>query len=206
LELSGSEGEEGEMGEATQLGLMVITCIMMATYIIMGSVCEERKCSFGHETGFILILGLVFSACIFYFSGKTTHWELDARTLFQICIPLILFAEGYNMHRSRFRREISNSMALGILAVIVTFFLHTLLTKCWIELFGIDITTHTFDDEGSVQYSAFGTSEDSSNDVDFFSAPQIMLLAAIFSSIDLLAVMPQIPENLYPKIATIVSG
>jgi hypothetical protein len=80
--LEASEGEESEMSEKTQLALMIFTVIMMAIYIVMGSICEEKKCRFGHETGLILLLGLIFSACIFYFSGKTAHWDLDATILF----------------------------------------------------------------------------------------------------------------------------
>jgi NhaP-type Na+/H+ or K+/H+ antiporter len=129
-----NEGGHGEgISETTQIGLMIVTVCMMIIYIIVGSVCESRKCKFGHETGLILILGLGVSACIFYFSHKTVHWELSAEILFQLCIPLVLFAEGYTMHRSLFAKEISNSMVLGILVVIVTFILHFLLTSLWMH-------------------------------------------------------------------------
>jgi hypothetical protein len=107
-----------------------------------------------------------------------------------------LFAEGYNMHRSLFVREISNSMALGILGVIVTFTLHFWFSYLWLEMFDLNITSYAVDAE-TYEY----VTEQHSFDRHFFSVPQLMILAAIFSSIDLLAVMPQIPEEAYPKIA-----
>jgi NhaP-type Na+/H+ or K+/H+ antiporter len=51
----------------------------------------------------------------------------------------MLFAEGYNMHRSLFMKEISNITILGTLGVIVTFNIHFWLTLLWLSNFGIDI-------------------------------------------------------------------
>jgi hypothetical protein len=102
------------------------------------------------------------------------------------------------MHRLLFVKEISNSMVLGIFGVIMTFFIHFWLTYLWLDLFGIP--THTHSMEILDETYSFST-EAESFDKDFFTVPQIMILSAIFSSIDLLAVMPQVPEETYPKIS-----
>jgi hypothetical protein len=87
-------------------------------------------------------------------------------------------------------------MALGILGVIVTFTLHFWFSYLWLEMFDLNITSYAVDAE-TYEY----VTEQHSFDCHFFLVSQLMILVAIFSSIDLLAVMPQIPEEAYPKIA-----
>jgi hypothetical protein len=95
-------------------------------------------------------------------------------------------------------KEISNSMVLGILGVILTFFLHFWFTYLWLDIFGISIQTHEMTlNEGSFEFDI----QNLDFDKHYFSVSQLMIIAAIFSSIDLLAVMPQVPEETYPKIS-----
>ena len=107
------------------------------------------------------------------------------------------------MHRSLFAKEISNSMVLGMLGVFVTFVLHFTFTYLWLHNFGISVSTsHVTGSGDEIEYHR----EEEFFEDHFFTGPQILCIAAIFSSIDLLAVMPQVSEEDHPRICALISG
>ena len=68
----------------------------MAAYVLIGTLWEKRHIRFGHETGIIVSLGILFGWLITKINQ--VNYELSEAMLFKFCLPLILFAEGYNMH------------------------------------------------------------------------------------------------------------
>ena len=68
----------------------------MAAYVLIGTLWEKRHIRFGHETGIIVTFGILFGWLITKINP--VKYELSEAMLFKFCLPLILFAEGYNMH------------------------------------------------------------------------------------------------------------
>ena len=134
---------------------------------------EIRKCKFGHETGVIILIGLGVSGILFSFNNAHIKESLTANLLFRVCLPLILFAEGYNMHRDIFRKEITNAIMLGILCVFVTFLLHFGGTYWWMTTFGINATTHSYDYNEDGTFDHEHETSVTTNDIgnSFFSIP-----------------------------------
>jgi hypothetical protein len=53
-----------------ELFALMIICTMMLMYILMGSFCEQRKCPFGHATGFIIVVGMLVSYLVWLSNGE----------------------------------------------------------------------------------------------------------------------------------------
>ena len=100
----------------------------MSIYVIIGTFMDTHRCGFGHETGVVILLGMLIAYGI-TFSGRTvTTAHFNPHLLFNICLPLILFAAGYNMRRKRFFENISNITMFGVLSTVVCFVILTSLT------------------------------------------------------------------------------
>ena len=79
---------------------MLLLISFMLIYIVVGSQLAVSKFKFGHETGLIMVMGAILSAFFFFFDFEWRPFKLGPDFLFYYALPLILFAEGYNMHRS----------------------------------------------------------------------------------------------------------
>ena len=51
------------MGDETELGIILFLFILI-TYIVVGSWMEKKHFKFGHETGMIIVVGIVISLII----------------------------------------------------------------------------------------------------------------------------------------------
>ena len=100
----------------------------MSIYVIIGTYMETHKCGFGHETGVVIILGMLIAYAI-TFSGKTVITaQFNPHVLFDFGLPLILFAAGFNMRRKKFFENINNITMFGVLSTVVCFIILTSLT------------------------------------------------------------------------------
>lgn len=119
------EEEYGKYGIVLMLFLIVI-------YVFVGSWMEHKHFKFGHETGAIIIIGVVFSFAIWglarlkakemvkhpghyeWLRNSTknesmklydseymiiNHLEFNTEMFFDVFLPLIIFATGFNMRR-----------------------------------------------------------------------------------------------------------
>ena len=76
---------------------------MLIFYTIIGLFMEHKKPPIGHETGVIVLLGMLISFYIRSVSPDSVELlEFNNLVFFQVCLPLIIFASGYNMKRKKF--------------------------------------------------------------------------------------------------------
>lgn len=120
------------------LALMVhhktLTCIvlfifLLLGYITIGSWMETKHFSVGHETGVIIIIGIIISILMELWTGnnlKIISWSNEI--FFFVLLPLIIFATGYNMRREKFFENISNIVKFGVVGTIITFIIYFSLT------------------------------------------------------------------------------
>ena len=90
---------------------------------------ETKNFSIGHETGVIIIIGIIISALLELWTGnnlKIISWSNDM--FFFVLLPLIIFATGYNMRREKFFENIKNIIKFGVVGTIVTFVVYFSLT------------------------------------------------------------------------------
>ena len=90
---------------------------------------EQKKFIIGHETGVIIIIGMIVSICIMLFDKDSVHMlNFPEEIFFDICLPLIIFASGYNLKRRKFFENIVNIELFGIVGTVLTWLFYSLLT------------------------------------------------------------------------------
>jgi len=64
---------------------------------------EKKQFIFGHETGVIILMGMLISYLVTYFDsseeGDRLVFQFNTTIFFDLALPAILFAAGYNMRR-----------------------------------------------------------------------------------------------------------
>ena len=90
---------------------------------------EVKHFIIGHETGVIIVVGIIVSLILQYWTGDVTKiivWDNDI--FFLILLPLIIFATGYNMRREKFFEFFGNIIKFGVVGTVITFVIYSSLT------------------------------------------------------------------------------
>ena len=87
--MSDSEGEN--------LQIFIIFLCVLILFIFIGAYMEVKQFKFGHETGVILVIGIIISVIAHAVKGEGLTPEFDTHIFFEFALPMILFAAGYNM-------------------------------------------------------------------------------------------------------------
>jgi NhaP-type Na+/H+ or K+/H+ antiporter len=124
-------------------GILAFSCVLIL-YTTIGSWMEIKKFCVCHETGVIIVLGIGISL----FLEKVDHETISiigfsGTLFFDVLLPLIIFATGYNMRRKNFFENIMNIIKFGILGTVLTFIFYSLL---FVILFEFDIEYYNPED------------------------------------------------------------
>lgn len=155
---------------------------------------ESKHLKLGHETGFILVFGMIISWIV----SKTDSEEEADRLVFQfnttiffdLALPAILFAAGYNMRRKEFFKNFTNIVKFGIFGSLFTFVIFVVLTWLVFEYCNIE-----------VYYPDTGTTEPFT-----LTMIEIMLVCSILVSSDIIAAMAILNFEEQPHIFSIILG
>ena len=106
---SGEDEHHNHTGKL--LGIILFSALLIV-YVTVGSYMEIKKFSFGHETGAIILIGMMVSAVVIFVLFFTNDQNIKQSTekvaeafkfpndiFFEVLLPLIIFATGYNMRR-----------------------------------------------------------------------------------------------------------
>ena len=80
---------------------------MLIIYSLIGSYMEKKKPPIFHETGIIIIIGIIIGVILKSINKELVNKDksllLFPKSLFfEILLPLIIFSSGYNMKRKKF--------------------------------------------------------------------------------------------------------
>ena len=90
---------------------------------------EKVKPPIFHETGVIILIGITVSYIIHSQWQNHDKWfEFPKLLFFEVLLPLIILASGYNMKRKKFFQNMANIARFGILATVLTFIIYSLMT------------------------------------------------------------------------------
>lgn len=110
----------------------IVVMLIIILYMVIGAWLEKIHSKFGHESGLIIIIGIVIS-----FIGSNGGHEdfgkmmtFDPTFFFYFCLPPIVFAAGYNMKRKKFFENFSNILMFGLVGTIIQFVIFSTLTYC----------------------------------------------------------------------------
>ena len=167
--------------------------LMLVLYALLGSYLEQNKPPIGHETGFIVALGIGVSIIVMAtkeLQEAEKFLEFPSRVFFNMALPLIIFTSGYNMKRKRFFKNMDNIVKFGIFGTILTFALYSLLTYGAIKLMKIKWPTPIPGGEEDKEPTAI----------------DIMFLCSLLCSSDIIAAVTIVNEEEQPKLFSIVLG
>jgi NhaP-type Na+/H+ or K+/H+ antiporter len=97
---------------------------------------ETKHFLVGHETGVIIIIGIIVSTLMELWTGNNStiiSWKNEV--FFDLLLPLIIFATGFNMRREKFFENISNIVKFGVLGTVITFVIYSSLTYLFFNYF-----------------------------------------------------------------------
>jgi sodium/hydrogen exchanger-like protein 6/7 len=119
-----------------------------------------------------------------------TKLEFNTELFFDVFLPLIIFATGFNMRRQNFFENIVNIAKFGLLGTTLTFVFYTMFTYAAINL--IDFWV----------YSPY-TKDWSILKLDII---EILFVCSIFCSSDIIAAVTIIKFEDQPKLFSIILG
>ena len=171
---------ESEHKDHTTTYIYIMFLFVLIVFVFVGGWMESKHLAFGHETGFIILFGILISYIIDSFS----HDEFDGLAVqfqshyfFDFFLPAILFAAGYNMRRREFFDNFVNIIKFGIFGSLFTWVIFVVLTKLLIDKVGVTMWDPSLNDgEGDYRELHLTTIE-------------IMLICSIFVSSDIIAAM-----------------
>jgi len=135
---------------------------------------EHKRFRFGHETGVIIVLGIIVSIIVYEVDREHGMIpEFNTTIFFDIALPAILFAASYNLRRKEFFNNFVNIAKLGIFGSIFTFVVFFLLNLFVFKVIGIKMYDPNL-----------------KQNVDFeMTVLEIMLVSSIMVSSDIIAAM-----------------
>ena len=165
----------------------------MVLYVLVGTRMETKGCGFGHETGVVIIIGMLVSY-ILNVANEVNIGAFSPDVLFEFGLPMILYAAGYNMRRRRFFDNINNITMFGILSTVLCFIILSSLTYAIFNA-GM-ITKYKYDKEAQTW----------SNMVINEPPMEIFLLCAMLCSSDIIAAVSLVKYRDYPRIFSVLLG
>ena len=78
--------------------------LLMMIIFFGAGIMEKYKPKCGHETGFVVLCGIIFSTIFWYTKGKedVDTFKFSETIFFDFLLPPIIFNSGYNMRRTKF--------------------------------------------------------------------------------------------------------
>lgn len=194
---SGGSDEGGVTNHSMEFVGYMLVCMILILYLTIGSYMELKMFKWGHETGVIILIGIIIGLIYHLIHQGEDHvleWKNDL--FFDLLLPLIIFTTGYNIRRKKFFGNIANISKFGILGTILTFvflssftymlFKFTTITKC-----------KYVDNEGQVDVSCLDWT------LDIYS---IFYMCAILTGSDIIAFVTLVKFEEYPSLFSIVLG
>ena len=117
--------------EQLQLIFYMMLLALLFLKMMVEAYMEKSEPSFGHNTGIIIIVGILMSYAIFQVAQNTDEKEIlsnlqfDPSLFFNLILPCIVFPSGYNMRRKKFFRNIKTIMKFGFVGTMICFAIYT---------------------------------------------------------------------------------
>ena len=109
-----------EEHDHTETYFVLVFLVVLIIFVIVGAYMEQKKFIVGHETGVIILLGMLISF-IFHSVDPTYKIQFNPTVFFDLALPLILVAAGFNMRRKQFFKNFANITKFGIFGSLITY-------------------------------------------------------------------------------------
>ena len=182
----------------------IIYCIFLLTLVvftIIGAYMEQKHFIFGHETGVIILLGMLISYIAYKAGGDSEDYafNFNITVFFDLALPLILFAAGFNMRRKEFFDNFVNITKFGIFGSLFTY----------VFFVGSFYLLFEYVDMGTTDKYVIDEHGHGHTEHDVVFKPEIldiMLFCSILVSSDIVAAMSILKFDECPHIFSIILG
>jgi NhaP-type Na+/H+ or K+/H+ antiporter len=172
---------------------VIFLCVIIF-FVLVGSYMESKHLKFGHETAVVIIVGMLVSLMVSAWDshdeGKRLVFQFNTAIFFDLLLPAILFAAGYNMRRKEFFKNFVNITKFGIFGSLFTFAIYVGLTKLLFAVVDIEM----YDPKTGL------------TEVFVLDTLEIMVVCSILVSSDIIAAMSILNFEEVPHIYSIILG
>lgn len=126
---------------------MIIFHSIVSAY--MQSKRDNKQLTIGHETAFLIIIGIAISY-ILTLLGRDDDTKISkidnfkSNIIFYGCLPLIIFASGFNMKRKKFFHNSANILKFGIFGSILFFIILSCFNYLASNYIGFGVENETY--------------------------------------------------------------
>lgn len=215
---------------------ILIAILILVIYTIAAPIFEKYHFHYIHESGLVMLLGILITLLIKIFSPSsdfTKSLGFDDELFFTFILPLIIFGAGYNLRRRSFFKYFMYIFLLGVVGTLIAFGWVapiTYLFSTYFDWFYLSSSKYTFGELVQVNGIPEGwntnttnyndtlaeiLSSDIANTTDTKLMPPIrlkftmqdaLMFASVISATDAVAALTFIQEDSEPKLFAILFG
>lgn len=189
--------------------------VFVGFFFVIEAMFDKYKPPFGHVTGVVVTLGIMFSFAAYKFKGEDQtdgsfilkDIDFNETLFFDIFLPLIVFPSGYNMRRKKFFSNIGTIGKFGFVATLLCCTIYSMMFWGAWKL-GWLVRYHPECDASKNDFllpeCKNGDSEGYQNlDIGLY---EILSLCSLLCSSDVIAAISMLNYNESPKLFSIVYG
>lgn len=183
----------------------LVAVFILILFTLAAPIFEKLHFHYIHESGLCMLIGLFFACINMFFKGENSNISdsinFNGDVFFNLILPPIIFAAGYNLKRKGFYKYLLYIISYGLIGTIINFMLVAPITYVFSELglFGISHVGEKF---------AYMLVDDPDfmNKSIAFTIKEIILYAAVISATDSVAALTFVNESSDPKLFPILFG
>ena len=213
---------------------VLIAILVLVLYTIAAPVFEKYNFHYIHESGLVMLLGIIITLLIKIISPSsdfTKSLGFDDEIFFTFILPLIIFGAGYNLRRRSFFKYFMYIFLLGVVGTLIAFGVVAPITYLFnsFDIFYLSFSQYDYptllrmngeSNETIAAIMANITSNITNSTINGtepapvqyppikldFSVQDIFLFAAVISATDAVAALTFIHEDTEPKLFAILFG
>ncbi|MCQ2817949.1 MAG: cation:proton antiporter [archaeon] len=225
------------MAEEEHLTLpILIAVLVLVIYTIAAPIFEKYNFHYIHESGLVMLLGILITLLIKIFSPSadfTKSLGFDDELFFTFILPLIIFGAGYNLQRRSFFKYFMYIFLLGVVGTLIAFAWVapvTYIFSSYFDWFYLSSSQYTFAELVKVNGIPSGWETNTTNYNEtmeeimnseianttdtklmppirlVFSFQDALMFASVISATDAVAALTFIQEESEPKLFAILFG
>ena len=146
----------------------LVAVLLLIIFIICGPIFEKIHFHYMHESGLVMILGILVAAFMNYIDPSTSFaktLKFDSEVFFNLILPPIIFAAGYNLRKKFFFKYLLYILLFGVIGTVINFLLVAPFTMIVNTNYGFQLSSKEdiFDERGRLKKSESNGHGDNQN-------------------------------------------
>ena len=213
---------------------VLISVVLLVLYVIAAPVFDKIHFHYMHESGMVMLLGIIITLLIKIFSPSsdfTKSLEFSDKIFFTYILPLIIFGAGYNLKKRSSFKYFMYIFLLGVIGTLIAFLWVAPVTYFFNKFQRFTLSSSKYDYDSLVQYGGIPIDKktrerliypfnDTYIKINNITNPNLkenpilldmsildaLKFAAVISATDAVAALTFIHEDTEPKLFSILFG